>query len=202
MCILCYVEKHDLYVWGDLHQCHHLTKSDVYSLVPYQSNHCGAWQMIMSHCSCDYYVAHVNVEKVLTSLFPVPPPPIYHSPFIYTSIPCVLKNWYTHATTNGGQKTALVLFGPSRMHETSWARSLGLHDYFKGEIDIKQLDDQSVYRIFDDIKAFKKFDIKSWIGGDEFLMGGKYLQPQVIQPKLVIVITNKLPVLKMMEDFD
>jgi Geminivirus Rep catalytic domain len=173
--VLHYVEKHDLYIWGDLCQHHYLTKEDVYSLVPYQSDHCGARQIIMSQCPRDYYVAHVNVEKALSSLFPVPPPPLYHSPFVYTSIPHVLDHWYTHAIKDSGCKTALVLYGPTQMRKTPWARSLGPHDYFKGEIDIEQLDHHSMYRVFDDIKAFKKFDIKSWLGGDEFLMGGKYL---------------------------
>ena len=96
----------------------------------------------------------------------------------------------------------LAGFGVALTHKTSWARSLGPHDYFKNEIDIDNLDSRSLYRVFDDLKDFKKFDYKSWIGCDTFSISRKYRKEKTVEPLPVIYIANQLLSHKLIKDFD
>jgi len=75
---------------------------------------------------------------------------------------------------------ALVLYGPSRMGKTAWARSLGRHNYWKGALNINTIDNEAEYHVFDDLRKFRDFDYKSWMGADDFTVSGKYLKEQTV----------------------
>ena len=54
---------------------------------------------------------------------------------------------------------SLVLYGPSRLGKTQWARSLGTHFYMYNMFHLDRIENQVEYGIFDDI-PFKFFN--SW----------------------------------------
>lgn len=191
------------YFWGDLRECHHMTRDDVYSRARFMKSADKARGLIASHASRDWFISHSNVEKTLSFLFPQPPPPLYVSPYVFTDVPRPLTDWVAHLGQQG-RKYALVLFGASRTHKTSWARSIGPHVYYKGRIDITREDDRATYRVFDDIhpRDFPNFDYKSWFGPDEFTATGKYLPNSSIRPLPAIYICNRLPTVRSHMDFD
>nr|QJB18546.1 MAG: replication-associated protein [Genomoviridae sp.] len=77
--------------------------------------------------------------------------------------------------TSGGKKS-LVVYGPSRMGKTIWARSLGRHAYFGGLFSMDEDVDGAEYAIFDDFGGIKFLpSYKFWLGHQkEFYVTDKY----------------------------
>lgn len=71
----------------------------------------------------------------------------------------------------GERPISLILWGPSRLGKTVWARSLGRHLFFPGLYsgeEAYQMQDESIqYAVFDDIAGGLKFfpNYKAWFGG-------------------------------------
>lgn len=94
---------------------------------------------------------------------------------------------------------SLVLFGPTRVGKTIWARDLGSHIYFCGLYSyaeaIKACD--ADYAIFDDIQGGIKFfpAYKNWLGAQAmFQIKGLYRDPQMLRwGKPCIWISNTDP---------
>lgn len=188
---------------GDLRVSHHLTKDDVYVCAQHLESRQKALDLIRSHCGRDVFVSHVNVMKGLDFFYPQPPPPLYQSPYDgFYHVPRILSD-FVPVIGQPGRKMALVLYGPSRMGKTAWARSLGRHNYWKGALNINNYDEDADYHIFDDLRKFRDFDYKSWMGADDFTVSGKYRKEVTIKGgKAVIFICNQLPRAKDCTDFD
>lgn len=80
---------------------------------------------------------------------------------------------------------SLVLYGPTRMGKTVWARSLGKHLYFCGLFSyaeaVRYADVR--YAVFDDLQGGIKFfhGFKNWLGAQkQFQIKGLYRDPQLI----------------------
>ena len=73
-------------------------------------------------------------------------------------------------------RLSLILWGPTKLGKTIWARSLGNHSYFNTVINFDQYDPDCDYAIFDDIGGFKFFpSYKAWLGcQEEFDVNEKY----------------------------
>ncbi|TGO48821.1 hypothetical protein BOTNAR_0458g00100 [Botryotinia narcissicola] len=84
----------------------------------------------------------------------------------------------------GGRKKSLVMWGPSRVGKTVWARSLGQHAYFPGMFMLDGFNSEKCdYAIFDDIiNGFKRMSsYKGWFGSQkEFIVTDKYRSKQKI----------------------
>lgn len=181
-----------------------MTKDDVYIKAQHVESRQKAFDLIRSNCGRDIFTSHVNVMKGLDHFYPEPPPPLYESPYVFTEarVPRPLRDFIPHMATPG-RKTALVLWGPSRMGKTAWARSLGRHNYWKGGLNINNYDADASYHIFDDLRKFRDFDYKSWMGADDFTCSGKYNKEITIKGgKAVIFICNQLPKPRDCVDFD
>ena len=126
-------------------------------------------------------------------MFPPPPLPVYAPPYKkFEGVPRVMIDWWNIGMQQVRPLT-LVIWGPSRMGKTQWARSLGVHDYMKGNMNPDGFTDTCAYRIFDDFNDMKKIDWRSYIGGDPFIITGKYIKPRLVMPKPTIIISNYLP---------
>jgi hypothetical protein len=91
---------------------------------------------------------------------------------------------------------SLIIWGPSRLCKTQWARSLGKHSYFSNEWNLAGYDDTCDYAIFDDMKGgMGSIDYKSWIGGQgQFDSTDKYSKKRRIYwSKPCIFISNDNP---------
>ena len=97
-----------------------------------------------------------------------------------------------------GRVKSLMMYGPSLLGKTLWARSLGKHAYFPGLFMLEGFNAKdSDYAIFDDLvdglNSIPNF--KFWLGAQaEFVVGDKYMRKQRIKwGKPAIFITNTDP---------
>ncbi|AXB22640.1 replication associated protein [Lepus americanus faeces associated genomovirus SHP11] len=92
---------------------------------------------------------------------------IYETPQGTFDVPGVLQ-----------EPKGLVLFGPTRIGKTVWARSLADHAYFGGLFNLDDFSaDGAQYAIFDDISGGFSFfpSYKQWMGGQyQFTVTDKY----------------------------
>lgn len=91
---------------------------------------------------------------------------------------------------------SLVLYGPSRVGKTQWARSLGRHTYYKNFLDFGSWDESLTYLVLDDIDfTYIKPYCKSLIGGQpSFVANEKYCKKRIIKfGKPTIIIANDHP---------
>ena len=186
-----YIKKHGQY-WGALENHHHLSSSDIYMEAMVVSTVQEAQSIIQQNALHDYFKSHINIKTVLTWLFPSPQPKPFQLPFEKFVVPRVLSDWWSIGVYQPRSLT-LVLWGPSRLGKMQWARSLDQHDYMKGNINPEGFTSDCQYQVFDDLKEFKKQDWRGLIGGDPFMITGKYIKPCVIMPKSTIMISNWLP---------
>ncbi|UJO02129.1 Rep [Bat associated gemykibivirus 1] len=89
---------------------------------------------------------------------------------------------YDYAIKDGDRKKSLVLYGPSRMGKTLWARSLGNHAYFGGLFSMDEPLDDVAYAVFDDFGGLKFLPTyKFWLGHQkEFYVTDKYKGKQLV----------------------
>nr|AFN80566.1 Rep [Digitaria ciliaris striate mosaic virus] len=98
-----------------------------------------------------------NFEYSAERLFPSTPPP-YVSPFNMPSQEehPVLGAWlraelYTQGRNPAERRKSLYICGPSRTGKTSWARSLGKHNYWQHSVDFLNIIPDAEYNVIDDI---------------------------------------------------
>ncbi|AXB22598.1 replication associated protein [Lynx canadensis faeces associated genomovirus CL1 46] len=84
-----------------------------------------------------------------------------------------------------GESKSLILWGPSRMGKTVWARSLGDHLYFGGIFSARDIGRGGIkYAVFDDIAGGIKFfpRFKDWLGCQmEFMVKEMYRDPHLFK---------------------
>jgi len=92
---------------------------------------------------------------------------------------------------------SLILWGPSRMGKTIWARSLGAHAYFGGLYSLSEPTEGVKYAVFDDLQGGLDYfhAYKFWLGCQkEFYATDKYKGKQLIKwGKPSIYIANNDP---------
>lgn len=106
---------------------------------------------------------------------------------------------------------SLVIYGPSRVGKTTWARSLGRHAYFmgmmSGEVALRDMQDAE-YAVLDDMRGGMEFfpSWKEWMGCQQVITVKKlYRDPvQVTWGKASIWLSNTDPrlQLKSRDDID
>jgi Begomovirus replication-associated protein len=70
----------------------------------------------------------------------------------FIRIPLDMRCWVEQELLNTDRPKTLVIWGPSRMEKTSWARSLGRHTYIGYQWSVRELDLESTYIVVDDIE--------------------------------------------------
>lgn len=92
----------------------------------------------------------------------------------------------------------MVLFGPTRLGKTLWARSLGNHAYFGGLFSLDEPLDDVDYAVFDDMQGGLEFfhSYKFWLGAQkQFYATDKYKGKKLIdwgRPSIYLSNTNPL----------
>lgn len=99
----------------------------------------------------------------------------------------------------GERPLSLVLFGPTRLGKTDWARAVGPHMYFNGMFDLSAWSDNAAYAVFDDFDDWAQWrSWKQWLGAQhEFTVTDKYMRKRTIRwGKPCILLSNDLPIFK------
>nr|AHM88378.1 replication associated protein [Sugarcane streak Reunion virus] len=68
--------------------------------------------------------------------------------------PTTIDNWVQSnlfQNNTGTRKLSLYILGPTRTGKSTWARSLGRHNYWQNNVDWSCYDEDSVYNVIDDI---------------------------------------------------
>lgn len=101
----------------------------------------------------DYCLNLQRLEYTAAKLFPAKIE--YESEFVFNDLhlPQDLIQWRDVARFDGTRPMSLILCGPSRTGKTEWARSLGPHTYWYGQINIDTWNDDMEYLILDDFSA-------------------------------------------------
>lgn len=96
-----------------------------------------------------------------------------------------------------GRRQSLILYGPTRLGKTLWARSLGKHAYFGGLYSLDEPLDDVDYAVFDDMQGGLKFfhAYKFWLGAQkQFYATDKYKGKRLIDwGKPCIYLSNSNP---------
>lgn len=79
---------------------------------------------------------------------------------------------------------SLVLWGPTRLGKTLWARSLGSHAYFGGLFSLDESIDDVAYAVFDDMQGGLEYfhAYKFWLGAQQqFYATDKYKGKKLVK---------------------
>ncbi|QFR55624.1 replication-associated protein [Agrotis ipsilon-associated genomovirus] len=120
-----------------------------------------------------------------------------------------LDAWVSHNLAGpeySGRRRSLVLYGPTRLGKTLWARALGSHAYFGGLFSLDEDVTDVDYAIFDDMQGGIKFfhAYKFWLGAQtQFWATDKYKGKRLIHwGKPSIYIANGNPLCDEGVDYD
>nr|ASA49171.1 Rep [Rice latent virus 1] len=95
------------------------------------------------------------------------------------------------ATTTTRRYTSLYVCGPTRTGKTTWARSLGKHNYWNGLVDFTTYDPTAQYNVIDDIPFKYCPNWKQLIGCHrDYTVNPKYGKRKVISggiPSIILV---------------
>lgn len=101
----------------------------------------------------------------------------------FNNVPTILTEWWQQNVMNPQPERpkSLILYGPTRLGKTEWARALGKHMYFNGMFNLDDWDDEAQYAIFDDMDWKYFINWKCWLGAQKhFTCTDKYRKKQSI----------------------
>lgn len=95
-----------------------------------------------------------NIKAYANHLFPEEVFPPYVAPKWCNKawiVPAALQRWVAEELPKQDRPKCLVIVGESRLGKTQWARSLGVHMYWKGMTNVTNWNADAKYMVFDDI---------------------------------------------------
>ncbi len=103
----------------------------------------------------------------------------------FTNIPSVLTEFHSELlqpSRPGRRPKSLCLVGTSRLGKTSWARSLGIHHYWNGQVNYQALTRGARYAVIDDV-PFDQITKKTQMFGAQsvFQASQKYTRIKTIE---------------------
>nr|AFD63058.1 replication associated protein [Chickpea chlorosis virus-E] len=139
------------------------------------------------------------LEYSANKLFPDIEPP-YENPFYPIDLQCheEIQEWlnrdlYVEPEQLQHRRNSLYICGPTRTGKTSWARSLGRHNYFNGGVDFTTYDTNATYNIIDDIPFKFCPNWKQLVGSQkDFTVNPKYGKKKRIKGGIpcIILVNN------------
>lgn len=95
----------------------------------------------------------------------------------FNNVPIQCIDWYQQNVANPQPERprSLILYGPTRLGKTEWARALGKHVYFNGMFNLDLWDSDAQYAVFDDLDWKYFVNWKCWLGAQkDFSCTDKY----------------------------
>ncbi|AAU00339.1 AC1 protein [Tomato yellow leaf curl Guangdong virus] len=144
--------------------------NDAYAEAINSGSKAAALNILREKAPKDFVLQFHNLTNNLDRIF-TPPLEVYISPFLSSSfdqVPEELEEWVSENVMNAAARpwrpNSIVIEGDSRTGKTTWARSLGLHNYLCGHLDLspKVYSNDAWYNVIDDVdphylKHFKEF---------------------------------------------
>lgn len=136
-----------------------------------------------------------TVRGALDARFARPKPTGVYKPIWAWKLPTGISNWLQHEFTKSERAKTLILVGPTRLGKTNWARSLGSHMFWRGNVNYGGWDQHARYLVIDDIPwkyIPQKKSILTQMG--DITLTDKYVKKlDVFNNKPAIVLTNVMP---------
>ncbi|CAH1437180.1 unnamed protein product [Lactuca virosa] len=172
-----YIEKHgDTIDWGEFQidgrsaRGGQQSANDVYAEALNSGSKTTALEIIREKRPKDYCSRFHRLNANLDRIFQAPPA-IYVSPFVsstFNNVPDILQDWVEEnvvsASGRPDRPMSIVVEGDTRTGKTTWARSLGPHNYLCGDYDLspKTYNNDAWYNVIDNVdprylKHFKEF---------------------------------------------
>lgn len=92
-----------------------------------------------------------NITGGLKALLPEPDKVFTYKPVYSWKLPTGLESWIREEFPKQERARCLILIGPTRLGKTAWARSLGRHMFWRGNVAYGEWDDESKYLVIDDV---------------------------------------------------
>nr|ALO02543.1 AC1 [Soybean chlorotic blotch virus] len=129
-----------------------------------------ALQLLKEQAPKDYVLQFHNIKGNLERIFMKEPTPwaCPYDPRSFNNVPDVMLDWVSvnvkDPAARPNRPISIVVEGDSRTGKTMWARSLGVHNYLCGHLDLspKVYSNNAWYNVIDDVdphylKHFKEF---------------------------------------------
>nr|AIY33770.1 replication-associated protein [Eragrostis minor streak virus] len=153
--------------------------------------------MVRKEFPFDWATRLMQFEYSASSLFPEPPVE-YTSPFPVDQLLCpediteiINSEWFQHGAP-GGRPRSIYICGPTRTGKTTWARSLGRHNYYNSVLDFTHYDPQAEYNVIDDVPFKYCPQWKALVGAQrDYIVNPKYGKKKKIKGGIPsIILTN------------
>lgn len=112
-------------------------------------------------------------------------------------VPGLVTTWINQYFTPSRipRRKVLIVVGPTQLGKTAWARSLGMHSFVRGTLNIDKLHDNVKYWVFDDLDwKFTPNKKQLLLGMGEVELNEKYRAKRTIfNYKPAIWLCNKMP---------
>lgn len=136
-----------------------------------------------------------GIQALLQQRFPERETPFVYKPHYAWNLPQALADWTRVEYRKSERAKCLILVGPSRLGKTNWARSLGPHMFWRGQVNYGAWDQRAKYIVIDDIEwkfIPQKKSILTQMG--DITLTDKYVKKKnVCNDKPAIVLTNDMP---------
>nr|API65417.1 replication-associated protein [Oat dwarf virus] len=148
--------------------------------------------MVKSRFPFEWSINLQRFQYTANYLFPDPIPQ-YTPEFPTESLICheTIQNWANTELFTVRRHRSLYICGPTRTGKTSWARSLGIHNYYNSQVDFTNYNADALYNIIDDIPIKYVPNWKCFLGAQkDFTVNPKYGKKKTIRggiPCIVLV---------------
>nr|WAE42713.1 MAG: replication associated protein [Cressdnaviricota sp.] len=138
-----------------------------------------------------------NIKGAINYLIPEEKEHYIYKPKCAWKLPEAISNWLRvdFKQTWEDRPRCLILVGPTRFGKTSWARSLGKHMFWRGQVSYGDWDQSTEYIVIDDIPwkyIPQKKSILTCMG--TVTLTDKYVKKvTVMNDKKSIICTNDMP---------
>nr|AHZ62976.1 replication-associated protein [Wheat dwarf virus] len=148
--------------------------------------------MVCNRFPFEWSIRLKDFEYTARHLFP-DPVATYTPEFPTESLICheTIESWKNEHlySESPGRHKSIYICGPTRTGKTSWARSLGTHNYYNSLVDFTTYDVNAKYNIIDDIPFKFTPNWKCFVGAQrDFTVNPKYGKRKVIRGGIPCII--------------
>lgn len=139
-----------------------------------------------------------SIQALMRERFPDNTTPFVYKPHWAWNLPTAIADWLRVEYTKCERAKCLILVGPTRLGKTNWARSLGPHMFWRGNVNYGGWNQNARYIVIDDIEwkyIPQKKSILTQMG--HITLTDKYVKKlDVFNDKPAIFCTNDMPTIE------
>jgi len=167
-------------------------RNAIYRAATAEPDYVKAMEIIRTALPSEYYRSFTNIRAAMQYKIK---PTVYNRQLEFGwALPDAITNWLGTEFTKVERAKCLVLVGPTRLGKTAWARSLGKHMFWRGQVNLGGWQQEASYIVIDDIPwkfIPQKKSLLTQMG--DITVTDKYVKKlDVCNDKPAIVLVNEL----------